>query len=329
MTTITAPLALGLLLACFGCSPPRTETGTRPRPAFASDPAARASLDETKTRMDQLQLCPPPCLDTLEKLHARYSEDGEVVELLRTVYRQRKDWEALIRLEEERPEAQRSPEDRARLALWFFHKGRFRDASALLEPLVAERPGDLGFARLAGLSLFQLKDHARAVPRLDAALAGLAGTEGAEVATTRALIHFHEGELEQAEKTLGRALRMDPEYVPAHSALVRVLTAKGDARGARAHRERSAALRARNNAEEGRAIRLSALSQAASQAVQERRWDDAERIVVQRMLPEADRKLQARLYRFLGDVRKAAGRGAAAEEAFRKSDEIARGGVQP
>jgi tetratricopeptide (TPR) repeat protein len=279
--------------------------------------------------MDQLQLCPPTCLDTLETLHARYSADNEVVELLRTVYRQRKDWEALIRLEEERPAAQRSPEDRARLARWYFHQGRFRDASAVLEPLVAERPADVGFARLAGLSLFQLGDYKQAVPRLDVALAGLAGAEGAEVATARALIHFHEGELEQAEKALDGALRMEPEYVPAHSALVRVLTAKGDARGARAHLERSVALRSRNNARESRAIRLSALSQAASQAVQERRWDDAERIVLQQMFPEADRKLQARLYRFLGDVRKAAGRGAAAEDAFRKAEEMSRPEGQP
>jgi predicted negative regulator of RcsB-dependent stress response len=122
---------------------------------------------------------------------------------------------------------------------------------------------------------------------------------------------------------------MEPEYVPAHSALVRVLTAKGDARGARAHLERSVALRSRNNARESRAIRLSALSQAASQAVQERRWDDAERIVLQQMFPEADRKLQARLYRFLGDVRKAAGRGAAAEDAFRKAEEMSRPEGQP
>lgn len=279
--------------------------------------------------MDQLQLCPPTCLDTLQALHARYSADGEVVDLLRTVYMQRKDWEALIRLEEERPEGQRSPEDRARLALWYFHKGRFQDASTLLERLVAERPADAGFARLAGLTLFQLGDYERAVPRLEAAQAGLEGAEGAEVATARALIHFHKGELPQAEQALERALRMDPDYVPAHSALVRVLTARGDARGARAHLERSAALRSRNTAQESRAIRLSALSQSASQAVQEKRWDDAERIVVEQMLPEADGKLQVRLYRFLGDVRKAAGRGAAAEEAFRRAEQIARAGGQP
>ena len=278
--------------------------------------------------MDQLQLCPPACLDTLESLHTRYTADTEVVELLHTVYVQRKDWDALIRLEEERPEAQRSPEDRARLALWYFRKGRYRDASGLLERLVAERPEDAGFARLAGLSLFQLGDYEHAVPRLEAALVRLTGAEGAEVATARALIHFHKGELAQAEQALGRALRMDPEYVPAHSALVRVLAAKGDARGARAHQDRSAALRSRDAARESRALRLSTLSQMASQAVQERRWDDCERIVRQ-MLPEADKTLQVRLYRYLGDMRKAAGRGAAAEEAFRKADEISRAGAQP
>jgi hypothetical protein len=47
------------------------------------------------------------------------------------------------------------------------------------------------------------------------------------------------------------------------------------------------------------------------------------------MLPEADRTLQVRLYRYLGDMRKAAGRGAAAEEAFRKAEEISRAGAQP
>lgn len=328
MTTKTAALAVGLLLSSLGCSSPRAEQAAVPRPAFASDPAARASLDEAKAQMDQLQLCPPACLDTLEKLHGRYSADTEVVELLRTVYRQRKDWDALVRLEEERPEAERSQQDRARLALWYFQKGRYREAGALLEPLVAARPADAGFARLAGLTRFQMGDYEQAVPRLETALAGLAGAEGAEVATARALIHFRKGELAQAEQVLERALRMEPEYVPAHSALVRVLTAKGDARGARAHLERSTALRSRNAAQESRALRLSALSQTASQAVQERRWDDADR-VVQQMLPEADRALQVRLYRYLGDVRKAAGRAAAAEEAFRKAEELSRAGGQP
>lgn len=322
-------LALVFLLGSLACSSPHTVPGPSPRPPFASDPAARASLDGAKARMDQLQLCPPTCLETLESLHARYSADDDVVELLRTVYRQRKDWDALIRLEEERPEEQRSPEDSGRLALWYFHKGRFQDASALLERLVAERPEDAELARLAGLSLFQLGDNAQAAPRLDAALAKLAGPEGAEVATARALIHLRKGELAEAEQTLQRALRMDADYAPAHSALVRVLTARGDAKGARAHFERSAAIRARNSAQESRAIRLSALSQAASQAVQERRWDDAERIVMQQMLPEADATLQVRLYRFLGDVRKAAGRGAAADEAFRKAEQLARAEGRP
>jgi hypothetical protein len=43
----------------------------------------------------------------------------------------------------------------------------------------------------------------------------------------------------------------------------------------------------------------------------------------------ADRPLQVRLYRYLGEVRKAAGRGAAAEEAIRKAEEISPAGTQP
>jgi len=274
--------------------------------------------------MGQLRVCSPKCLETLEALHARYSDDDEVVDLLRTVYAQRKDWDTLIRLELERPEAGRSPEDRARLALWYYRVGRYRDASVLLDRLVAERPEDAQLARLAGTTLFNLGEYDRAVPPLEAALARLSGTNGADVAVMRGLIHFHKGELAPAQQVIERALGMDPEYAAAHGALGRVLAAKGDTSRARAAAERSAVLRARGSAEEARTLRLSSLSRLASEAVEERRWDDGERIIVQEMLPLADPALRVQLYRYLAEVRTAAGRSASAQEALRKAEESSR-----
>lgn len=297
-------------------------------PSLKSDAPARARLEAAKAGMGPLRVCSPSCLQVLEELHARYPGDGEVVELLRSVYLQRKDWEALIGLEEARPEAQRSPEDRRRLATWYYQKGRYRDASVAVERLVAERPGDAALARLSGLALFNMGEEARAAPRLEAALAGLTGPEGAEAATALGLVHLHRGDLAAAQQTLERAVRMDADYAPAYSALGRVLGARGDAVRAREALERSSALRARAGEQEGRDLRLSARSRMASQAVEERRWDEAER-VVQEMLGEADARLRVQLYRYLAEVRTAAGRPAAAQEALRKADELSRTGTSP
>jgi tetratricopeptide (TPR) repeat protein len=320
--------AAAALLVCAGCSSPwgGATTAADPRPSFKSDPAARARLEATKAGMGQLHSCSPACLEALEALHARYSDDDEVVALLRGVYVQRKDWDTLIRLEEERPEARRAPEDRARLALWYHRVGRYRDASVLLDRLCAERPADPQLARLAGATLFSLGEYDRAVPRLEVALAHLSGSEGAEVAVMRGLIHFHKGELPAARQALERALGMDPEYPPAHGALGRVLAAQGETSRAREAAARSADLRARSDAKDATALRLSSLSQVASQAVQERRWDDGERIV-QQMILLADPALKIQLYRYLSEVRAAAGRGAAAQEALRKADELSRPGA--
>lgn len=327
MKNLNALAAAALLVCAPGCSSPRGGTTTADaRPSFKSDPAARARFEAAKAGMGQLHVCSPDCLQALEALHARYSDDGEVVELLRGVYVQRKDWDTLIRLEGERPEARRSPEDRARLALWYYRVGRYRDASALLDPLSVERPADPQLARLAGTTLFNLGEYDRAVPRLEVALAHLSGTEGAEAAVMRGLIHFHKGELAAARQALERALQMDPEYPPAHGALGRVLAAQGETSRAREAVARSAELRARSDARDAAALRLSSLSQLASQAVQERRFDDGERIVLE-MIPLADPAMRIQLYRYLGEVRAAAGRSAAAQEAVRKAEELSRRGA--
>jgi tetratricopeptide (TPR) repeat protein len=325
---ILTTLAAAALLVSAGCGSPRGGSTPEPdaRPSFRSDRAARARFEAARAGMGQLRVCSPACLEVLEALHARYSEDDEVVELLRSVYLQRKDWDALIGLEEARPERRRSPEDRTRLATWYYQKGRYREASLLLERLVAERPGEAALARLSGLALFNMGEAGRAAPRLEAALARLTGTAGAEAATALGLIHLHRGDLATAQQALERALRMDAEYAPAYSALGRVLAAKGEAGRAREALERSAALRARTAEREGRDLRLSARSRLASQAVEERRWDDGERIV-QEMLLEADAGLRVQLYRYLAEVRSAAGRPAAAQEALQKAEELSRAGA--
>jgi tetratricopeptide (TPR) repeat protein len=328
MSSAQALLAAAALLVCAACGSPRG--GNAPpgdgRPSFPSDPAARARLEAVKSAMGPLRDCPPACLETLEGLHSRYSADDEVVELLRAVYLQHKDWDALIGLEEARPEGQRSHDDRKRLAEWYYRKGRYRDAGILLERLIEENPEDAGLARLSGLALFQSGETERAASRLESALSRLTGTEAAEAATALGLIHLHRGELPLAEQALERAVTMDAEYAPAYSALGRVLSARGEASRARQALDRSAALRSRIAAQESRALRLSAQSRLASQAVEERRWDDGERII-QEMLPDADASLRIKLYRYLAEVRSAAGRAAAAQDALRKADELSREGA--
>jgi tetratricopeptide (TPR) repeat protein len=290
---------------------------------IAGDPAARARLEEARAALASYKLCPPACLDALEALHRQYPRDPELVPLLRRVYEQRREWQELIRLERASPDAG-SLESRARLAAWLSHSGQYREAAELLEQLLAERPAHAGLARFSGLALFMTGEHERAIPRLELAMARLSGSEAAEAGTARALIDLHRGEPEAAARRLRQVLAAAPDYAPAHGALGRALAAAGDQDGARQSVERSAALRARASAEESRALRLASQSQTASQVCRARRFDECER-VVQEMIAEAEPGVAVQLYRYLAEVRTAAGRPEAAREALAKAAELSQG----
>lgn len=315
-----ALLLAALLGACSG-----SRGGAPPSPAAAATPPVdRARLGQVTREMQELGVCTPGCLDTLRALREAFPRDAEVRAALKQAYLQRRDWDALWQLEQERPAGARTPAEQVELASIEINAGRYAEAVASLEPLLAARPADAELARLAGQVYFHLGDHDRAAPLLDRAMAGLRGEEGAEAATFRGLLHFHRGEEAAAEQALRQATRLAPDYLPALNALGRVLAARGAEAQAREALARARRLQEAVSTAERRQLRLSALSQMASDAFQQGRHDEAERLIAE-MLEVADDGVKVQLYRYLAQVRKAAGRSAAAQAALEQAQRLERG----
>jgi Flp pilus assembly protein TadD len=275
----------------------------------------RGQLPQVVQEIESLGVCTPRCLESLRALREAFPGDSEVRAILKRVYLERRLWDSLLELEADRPVSARSPAERVELASIQINAGRFADATLVLEPLLASAPADPEVARLAGQAFFHLGDYERAAPLLDRAMAGLRDEEGAEAATYRGLVLLHRGEEAKAEEMLRTATRRAPHYLPAYHALGRVLAARGADQEAQEALGRARRLQEAATAVERRQLRLAALSRKASDAFQEGRYDDGERVVAT-MLEGADEDVQLRLYRYLVQVRRAAGRTAAAEAAL-------------
>lgn len=270
--------------------------------------------------MEKMGLCSPACVGTLEALRQAYPQDEAVWTTLRGVYLERKDWAGVLRLEEGRT-ASRSPAEARDLAAVQINTGRFTDAAAVLEPMVAAQPRNAELARLLGHALFSLGDYDRAAPLLDTAMAGLPPGEAAEAATSRGLIHFYRGKPREAEEVLRKATTLAPDHLPAYNALGRLLASRGAERESQAMFKRAREIQAAATALEQRRLLLGSLSGMVNPAFAQGRYPEAESLLL-RMIEEADPRQKPQLFRFLAQVRKAAGRGAEAEAALREAERL-------
>lgn len=193
-----------------------------------------------------------------------------------------------------------SPQGDGNLAALHFQAGRYAEAAALYEKLANERPDDAGLrTSLAGAlgALGRLDD---AAAQLDEALRR--DPVNVEAHHNRGVIHERRGERDAAVTEYRTALRYDPAYEPARTALMR-LTGSAAVRPARTPDEQRAA----------------ALAEQASQAA--RRGDYP---AAMRTLDEAERLAPnlALVFQYRANVAYLMGDRTAAEAALRRALEI-------
>jgi tetratricopeptide (TPR) repeat protein len=308
------------VLTWAAAAPPQS---TPARATPETEAAIRRQLDAIESELKELGAVGPSGLETLERLHKRHPERTDIASLLRKAYGQRNDWKALIQLVSERPPPQRNGQDWRDLATWLLIDGQYQAAAEILEHLVAANPNLADVVGLLGRALFYRGEYARAAPLLEKAMKELSGLDRAEASTLRALIHWYGRELPQAEALLRATTREEPDYDPASNALGRVLAAKGQTQEAREWFDRATQIRDKRAAEKRRRLALSSQSQEASRAFQEGRYDDCERLLAA-MLPLSDPAQKIRIYRYLAEVRKAAGRPGDAQAAVREAEKLER-----
>ena len=275
--------------------------------------------------MQELGVCTPGCLDALRALREAFPRDAEVRAALKQAYLQRRDWDALWQLEQERPAGARTPRRAGGAGLHRDQRRPLRRGGGL----AGAAPGRPAGRRRAGapgrpgvLPPRRPRPRGPAPGSGHGRPAGRGGRGGGGL--FRGLLHFHRGEEAAAEQALRQATRLAPDYLPAFNALGRVLAARGAEAQAREALARARRLQEAVSTAERRQLRLSALSQMASDAFQQGRHDEAERLIAE-MLEVADDGVKVQLYRYLAQVRKAAGRSAAAQAALDQAQRLERG----
>ncbi len=321
------PRDLRPILSAFALAAAAAVGGQQPAPVTPdADPSTRAQLSAIGSEMRELGVIGPESLETLERLHARDPDATEMASLLKSAYLQRRDWKALIQVASERPAIRRSGQDWKDLAAWYLLDGQYEEASGILENLVRANPSRPDLSGLLGQALFYRAEYERAAALLEGATKDLAGPDGAQAATLRALIHFYRKELPEAEALLRRTVQAQPEYRPALNALGRVLAARGQLDESRKWLDEASKVQERHTAEERRLMTLSAGSREVSRAFQEGRYADAERLVAG-MLPLSDAAQRVRIYRYLARIRSAAGREKEARAALREAERLEQEGL--
>src|SRR5262249_12120843 len=145
----------------------------------ALDPNAAAVLARVESRVRAHVPCTADDVRFVRQLWEQSPADARLRATLQAAYLQTPDWDALVRIELERPRAERSAADEMNLAKLYIKVGRYEDAARILESL-ARSDSSAQVARLAGHALFYSGHYDRAATYLDLAAPHLRGAEAAE-----------------------------------------------------------------------------------------------------------------------------------------------------
>lgn len=244
----------------------------------------------------------------LEQLQEKYPEDGDVWQALVDVYRNRSNWNGLVRLYGLQPEAER---DQLQFSVLLIKAGRYEEARAVLEPLGSAGSADLQLRlRLAEARHFT-GDSAGAAPLLDSVLQELKQSTDAEsiaeVYALRGLVALQMEDLPVARAMFENGLQVQPGNLVMTLGLARTLRQLGE--GDKAAELEQAAQKVRNDLHlaERNSLILGALVPGINQAMLAQRYDEADRLI-DRALPLADEQLRSTLLRnrkLIEDSRKA------------------------
>ncbi len=284
---------------------------------------ADQKLAEIKRRLAENKRFTPEIVESLQRLRSEAPDHDPTLELLTSAYITREDWNALAELLRTKPSGERTLTEQLQLAKVLVKAQQFREAFELSSAVLqaADAGTNAEAAWIAAYSAFHLGDS-RAADILDANFERLIAAGRFDAYVVRALIHFKEGELSEAEALLTTLLEQHPSHAPGHDALGRVLVAAGDTDRGNRHLQRATDLRNQLTRNERTGLRLSAMSQALRTAWQQQDYDACDRFITQ-MLVDANTKQQSQLYQQLAALRAAQGREQEAREALAKAKQLA------
>lgn len=263
----------------------------------------------------------PEVLAQLRELNRRYPNTPEIIHPLAAALKECKDWNGLIALHRDNPQADATIND-LQLARLLTQAGYFNDALQILRPLHAQMPQDVPVTWLTAYSAYYAGDEQAAAGMLDRSWEALKQAGKSDAIVIRALIHFHADEFSSALSVLEQAPAELRQTVPFNNTLGRVLAAMGEHERAAVHLNLTKQLLDTQSAFESRTGRLIGKSRQLNAAMKERRLTDAERIV-REMLTTADQPLQAKLYLNLAEIYRNTGRDRLAAEATSKATQLA------
>ncbi len=290
---------------------------------------ADEKLAAVKQRLAVTKKFTPEIVDSLQRLRSEAPQHRPTLDLLTSAYVKLEDWNALADLLQTNPSGNQTTKEQLQLAKVLVKAQRFREAFDLSSQVMqmADPPTEVESAWVAAYSAFHAGNPSQAAAIFDANFARLIENGRLNAYVIRALIHFQEGELPEAEALLRTLLEKDPSRIQANHALGRVLVASGDVDGGRQYMERATELRDQLTRKEQQGLRLSAMSQSLRAAWERKDFDACERFITG-MLAEANTQQQSQLYQQLAALRAAQGRQQEAMEAFEKAKQLSEG-MQP
>jgi len=298
-----------LLLAHGGCNqrPESSPSAAIPATQLSDDSAALSRVRAIQTNLAETKSFQPEEVESLRALAEQYPDTPEVVSLLTQALLARNDWNGLVTLHSRKPPAQRSDAEQVYLAKLLINGQRFEEAEQLLEPLIAAHPEQVEWAWLTAYSAYSKGAFAQAGVLFDRHWNALLAYNAHDCIVLRGLIYYHLNQPERALELLERAPSNLRDTVTYNNTLGRVLAATGQTARAQVYLDRAKQLSDAQGEYERRLMRLSAQSRTLNDAMLERRFVDAERIISE-MLALADKPTAARLYPRLAEIYRATGR---------------------
>lgn|GEM_PF-6262425 len=299
-----------LCLALLGCGPAELEP---------------PSLDDVRVQFAADGHFDEQSLASLRRFHALLPRDQAGADLLKTALIERQDWNSLVALLAEPTGGVESPEQRLErsilLASVLLRAQRLPEAAEVVARQRERSPEHLRLIWLQAYTAFHRGQLDQAATLFDQHLDALAQAGLAEALLLSGTLALQRAEPERARGALERFVAAQPEHAAGHNALGRALAMLGDEGGAQQHLERARALHAGSSRAESAQALLSAQASALNAAFARADYAQAERLL-EAMLPTADPRLQAELYRMAARVQQAQGHAEQADEALRLAAQL-------
>lgn len=304
----------------------KEQNETPPEKQLKDDEIAIMTLHEIRARLDRFKSATDEDLKRLREIETKYPDERAVTTTLSYAMLVSRDWEGLAILYLRLPETELYEEDKMILAQVLVKTGRYEKAIEVLKPLAKEMDNNLGLLILQAHAYSFLGKYKEAVELLDENWDEVIRHNAVEALLIRAMIYFYDGEEIQALDMLNEAFAMDSDSVELeirlHNSISRVLSSLGENQKAQTHSETASELYNKYTEDEKKKYKLGSLSRALNEAFAARNIEECERII-QHMLADADRDLQASLYKYLSEIYQTVGRTKDAQEAAKKSMELA------